>query len=123
MPDPATSRDPSPSTTLPPAASTSRSTAEEARLSYRREGDVLDFYSTWTPPALRGKGLAAEVVKAGFDFAREEGLSVRPTCPYVDTFLRRHPRYRRAPRRERHPRLKTPPRPLLLSFLFPHREW
>ena len=66
---------------------------EEARLSYRREGDVLDFYSTWTPPALRGKGLAAEVVKAGFDYAREEGLTVRPTCPYVDTFLRRYPRY------------------------------
>ena len=66
----------------------------EARLSYRREGDVLNFYSTWTTPALRGRGLAAEVVRAGFDYAREQGLTVRPTCPYVHTFLRRYPRYR-----------------------------
>lgn len=66
----------------------------EARLSYRREGEVLDFYSTWTPPALRGRGLAAEVVRAGFDYAREQGLTVRPSCPYVHTFLRRYPSYR-----------------------------
>jgi hypothetical protein len=66
----------------------------EARLSYRESGGVMDFYSTWTTPALRGRGLAAEVVRAGFDYAREHGLEVRPSCPYVDTFLRRYPRYR-----------------------------
>ena len=66
----------------------------EARLSYRETNGVMDFYSTWTTPALRGRGLAAEVVRAGFDHAREHGLRVRPTCPYVHTFLRRYPRYR-----------------------------
>ena len=66
----------------------------EARLSYRREGDdVLDFVSTFTSPELRGRGLAAEVVRAGFEYAEAEGKKVRPTCPYIDTFLRRYPKY------------------------------
>jgi len=65
----------------------------EARLSYRQEDGVMDFYSTFTTPALRGRGLAAEVVRAGFEYAREHGLTVRPTCPYVHTFLRRYPSY------------------------------
>lgn len=66
----------------------------EARLSYRRDGDVLDFVSTFTSPELRGRGLAAEVVRAGFEYAKAEGKKVRPSCPYVDTFLRRNPQYR-----------------------------
>ncbi len=66
----------------------------EARLSYRRDGDVLDFVSTFTSPELRGRGLAAEVVRAGFEYAEAEGKKVRPSCPYVDTFLRRNPQYR-----------------------------
>lgn len=65
----------------------------EARLSYREQGDVLDFVSTYTSPELRGKGLAAKVVQAGMEYARQEGKQVRPSCPYVPVFLRRYPQY------------------------------
>ena len=64
---------------------------EEAVLTYGRSGKILDFIHTFVPPALRGQGLADRVVRAGFDYARERGLKVVPSCPYVGTWLRRHP--------------------------------
>lgn len=58
------------------------------RLAYRREGDVLDAYTTWVDPAKRGGGVALELVAALLDFARAEGLRVRPTCWYVAKVMR-----------------------------------
>jgi hypothetical protein len=57
--------------------------------------DVIDgvmwLPHTETPLALRGRGLAAQVVRAALDYARAQGLKVRPACSYVRTYLRRHP--------------------------------
>ena len=64
---------------------------EEAVLEYARRGDALDFHHTFVPPARRGQGLAGDVVRAGFVYARREGLKVIPSCPYVATWARRHP--------------------------------
>jgi predicted GNAT family acetyltransferase len=66
----------------------------EARLSYRVvDADTLDFSSTYVEPGRRGRGLAAEVVRAGLDHARREGKRVIPSCSYVRAFLQRHPEY------------------------------
>jgi len=66
----------------------------ESRLSYRPAGDgELDFHSTFTSPELRGRGLAAAVVARGFDYARENGFKVIPSCPYVAAFVDRQPQY------------------------------
>ena len=57
--------------------------------------DVIDgvmwLTHTETPPAVRGRGFAAKVVRAALDHARAHGLKVRPACSYVRTYLRRHP--------------------------------
>ncbi len=67
---------------------------KEALLAYSQKGTVLDFYRTYVPEELRGRGLAEEVVKAGFAYAKEKGLTVRPSCPYISqTFLKRHKEY------------------------------
>jgi predicted GNAT family acetyltransferase len=58
---------------------------------YRRQGDVLLLTHTEVPPALEGRGIAAALVKAALDWARAEGLRVRPLCSYVVTYMRRHP--------------------------------
>ena len=64
-------------------------------LAYRRAGNVLDFYYTYVPLSARGKGIAEQVVKAGFAYAREHGLTIVPSCPYVsDAYLKRHPKDR-----------------------------
>jgi hypothetical protein len=66
----------------------------EAVLDYDLDGDVLDVRHTFTPPALRGRELAAALTEAAFAYARANGLKVRPTCSYTATYLVRHPELR-----------------------------
>ncbi len=49
---------------------------------------------TFTEPAARGRGLAAVIVKASLDAARERGVRVRPVCPFVVDYIDAHPEYR-----------------------------
>ena len=66
----------------------------EAELVYERRGDVLDVRHTYTPPALRGRDIAARLTDAAFAYAREERLRVVPTCSYTQTYVARHPECR-----------------------------
>jgi predicted GNAT family acetyltransferase len=65
-----------------------------AELIYERRGDLLDIQHTYTPPALRGRELAARLTEAAFAFARSEGLRVVPTCSYAAVWAERHPEVR-----------------------------
>ncbi|MCS6801886.1 MAG: GNAT family N-acetyltransferase [Chloroflexota bacterium] len=66
--------------------------AGEAELRYVDRGDgVLDFVSTFTPPAERGKGVAARLVAAAVAYARERGLRVVASCWYARDWLAAHP--------------------------------
>jgi predicted GNAT family acetyltransferase len=51
------------------------------------EDGSVDFHHTFTPPALRGRGLAAEVVAAGLAWAKAEGRTVHASCWYVREHL------------------------------------
>ena len=62
-----------------------------ARCDYRLLGSELVLHHTEVPAALQGQGVAAVVVQAALDWAREQGLHVRPTCSYVAAYMRRHP--------------------------------
>ena len=63
-------------------------------LSYLMRGDDhIHFIRTWVPPAYRGSGYGAWLVKAGLDHAREEGLSVSTSCWFVDEFVAHNPEY------------------------------
>lgn len=65
------------------------------RADYRREsgpdGDVLRIFHTEVPVALEGRGIAATIVRAAFDFAQRHGLRIYPACSYVRAYVRRHP--------------------------------
>jgi predicted GNAT family acetyltransferase len=55
---------------------------------YRHADDrTVDFVSTFTPPELRGRGLARVVVDAALAWARAEGKEVRASCWYVAKVL------------------------------------
>jgi predicted GNAT family acetyltransferase len=58
---------------------------------YQMIDGVMWLTHTETPPAVQGRGLAGQVVRAALDHARVHGLKVRPACSYVRTYLRRHP--------------------------------
>ena len=60
-------------------------------LDYADMDDSWDFSHTFTDPAYRGRGLAAEVVAAALVAARRKGITVIPSCPYVRTYLAAHP--------------------------------
>jgi hypothetical protein len=55
---------------------------------------VMWLTHTETPPSLRGRGLAAQVVRAALNHARAHGLKIRPACSYVRTYVRQHPEAR-----------------------------
>jgi predicted GNAT family acetyltransferase len=61
---------------------------------YRLSPGVMTLFHTLTPPALRGRGLAARVVRAALEFARAEGLKVNPLCWYVNEHIKAHPEFR-----------------------------
>ena len=58
---------------------------------YRVYGKVLMLTHTGVPQALRGRGIAAQLVQAALDHARERGLKVRPDCSYAEAYMQRHP--------------------------------
>ncbi len=55
---------------------------------------VLDLQHTAVPQAARGKGVAGALVRAALDDARKNGEKIIPTCPFVASWLGRHPEYR-----------------------------
>ncbi len=72
---------------------------EDAELQYEKQKDnghtILNFKSTYVPEPLRNQGIASRIVEGGFQYADERGFKVKPTCPFVETFLERHEEYER----------------------------
>ncbi len=62
-------------------------------LRYVRRPGVINLMHTEVPPELRGRGLANALVKAALDSARDAGVRVIATCPFVTAYLTKHPEY------------------------------
>lgn len=58
--------------------------------------DVLDLQHTEVPPSGRGSGIADDLIRAALSYAREHGMRVMASCPYVRAWLRKHPAERPA---------------------------
>jgi len=56
--------------------------------------DVIDLQHTEVPASGKGHGVGDALVRAALAYAREHGLRVMATCPYVQAWLRRHPEER-----------------------------
>ena len=63
----------------------------DALLTYHRSAGVIDLLHTEVPPEAQGQGLGDKLTQAAFDFARDEGLKVIPSCPFVQHWLTEHP--------------------------------
>ncbi|MEJ2105465.1 MAG: GNAT family N-acetyltransferase [Ignavibacteriaceae bacterium] len=66
---------------------------KEAYVDYNIEDNRMNMYHTYTDPELRGKGLAAKVVIAAFEYAKKNNLKVEPGCTYVQSFVSKHKEY------------------------------
>jgi len=65
---------------------------EVAYLAYRFVDDrTVDYASTWTPPVLRGRGIATRLARHALDWAEERALTVIPSCWFVRKVMDREP--------------------------------
>ena len=62
-------------------------------LLYRVEPGVLELVHTDVDPKWEGKGVGGALVKGALDDIRARDLKIRPYCPFVRAYLRRHPEY------------------------------
>ena len=67
---------------------------ETAVAAYQREGDTIVFTHTLVPPRIEGRGVGSRLIRGALDAARDQGLKVVPQCPFVRTYIDRHPEYR-----------------------------
>ncbi|MEI9813633.1 MAG: GNAT family N-acetyltransferase [Acidobacteriota bacterium] len=67
---------------------------ETSELAYRLQPGKIVFVHAGVPVKLRKRGLAGELVATGLSYAREHGLKVVPLCPYVVSYIQRHPEHR-----------------------------
>ena len=63
----------------------------EAELVFVVRDGVWDAVSTFVPPSQRGQGVAAKLVDRLIAEARDQGMKIRPTCPYIKVKFDRHP--------------------------------
>lgn len=59
----------------------------ECLLTYHLEGQNIDFDHTYVPFALRGQGLAEQLVKEGLAWAKEHNYNIQASCSYVQKWL------------------------------------
>ena len=55
------------------------------------DGRTLDLLHTVVPDAEQGRGVGSALVEAAFDHARDNGLKLVPSCPFVSEWLGDHP--------------------------------
>ncbi|SHN86245.1 GNAT family N-acetyltransferase [Bradyrhizobium erythrophlei] len=60
---------------------------------YRLAPSAVIITHTETPRALRGRGIASELVKGALALIRADGHKVIAGCGFVVDYLRKHPEY------------------------------
>ena len=58
---------------------------------YRLTPQAVVITHTETPRALRGRGIASELVEGALELIRADGLKVIAGCGFVVDYLRKHP--------------------------------
>lgn len=62
-------------------------------LDFTIEDDVITMDHVGVPSPVGGRGIAGELTRHALDWARDKGLRVVPNCPYVSSWIDRHPDY------------------------------
>jgi predicted GNAT family acetyltransferase len=66
--------------------------AGEAELTYHMRADgTMDLVHTFVPEKARGGTIASDLVRAAVEYGKGQGLTMVATCPYVQSWLVRHP--------------------------------
>jgi uncharacterized protein len=63
----------------------------EAFLEYDLVGDIMSITHTRVPPAIGGRGIAAELMRVALEAARTNQWQVEPLCSYAVAYMKRNP--------------------------------
>ena len=66
-----------------------------AFIDYKQKEEVVYLIHTEVPPALQGKGIAAELVEKTLQHIENHHEQLVPRCPYVQSYLRKKPDWER----------------------------
>ncbi|MHA6511867.1 GNAT family N-acetyltransferase [Tessaracoccus sp. Z1128] len=64
------------------------------QIDYRLADGVVDMFHTEVDPAHGGRGYGHRIVAFALADAADAGLKVRPTCPFISTFMDRSEEFR-----------------------------
>lgn len=64
-----------------------------AYVEYELKDKSMDLAHTFVPKPLEGNGIASVLAETALKYAEGLHLNVIPTCPYIKTYLERHPHY------------------------------
>ena len=72
-----------------------------SKLDYIQEGKNFVITHVGVYPEHRGQGVAAKIVDASLQYARENALRVIPMCSYAAAYMRRNPKHMELTEQER----------------------
>jgi predicted GNAT family acetyltransferase len=62
-------------------------------MDYALRGDTFTALHTEVDPAYGGHGYGETLVQHVLAMVRDSGMALRPVCPFVKAFLKKHPEY------------------------------
>jgi predicted GNAT family acetyltransferase len=62
-------------------------------VAYRDEAGTRALVHTEVDPAFKGRGLGGKLASAVLDRLRERGEQIIPICPFITSYIRKHPDY------------------------------
>jgi hypothetical protein len=66
---------------------------ETAFAEYVIHNGAMVLPHTVVPPAFAGKGVASALAIAALGYARDHGLTVKPSCPFMAGYIQKHPEW------------------------------
>ncbi|HEY8003737.1 MAG TPA: GNAT family N-acetyltransferase [Phenylobacterium sp.] len=75
---------------------------------YQLRPGVLVLPHTEVPDAFAGKGVASALAKVALGYARDHGLKVKPICPFMAGYIKKHPEWQDLVHEEFRARLGLP---------------
>lgn len=67
--------------------------SQVSKLDYRLGRDTIALVHTEVPEELSGQGIGSTLVKTALQHARANELMVLPYCPFVASYIERHPEW------------------------------
>ena len=68
---------------------------QKAVINYKQSGTKLYLVHTEVPSELEGKGIGSALVQKTLHYIEEHNLHLVPLCPFVQSFLQKHPEWKR----------------------------